>query len=734
MSAPSDRPPAWLTRDLASLLAALTPAQRAVVERLAAGTDPATVARETAPEIERSIWERCALVRAVDAQVYRVLTADLDPARCPAFEAFVQAPEAARADDPAETGGGARAIRAGLERVPRQSARYTLSDAVRHDLWRPWLAADRRADLTTWSVRLAAHYAERGADAEFDYVYHLIVASPEDAVRHFSTRFDEADARFDLARCFALLEVLRERTTLLRGALPQVQRDRWAYYGARALFAEDVYQTARFFAREEATRAFETFLSDPAHWIFHLHAPGGLGKTLFLRWTIARQLIPEPRRVPCVRIDFDFIAPDLLAQAPWLLVAPLAEQLNQQLPGAPLSTLLLDLRVPALLLRRPRGRDDEARVSPGVVERITREVAGEKDVPGRVASQLQSVLKPGQPVVVVLDTLEDTLLHDPTALLRALDYLAGLRARLPNLRLVLTSRYNLLDRLPEFAARAREATLTHELRPLEPEEGVQFLLTCGLDCSHPLAAVVARAEGNPFKLSLLAELCLADPDLDAAAVETLPSVDFAYLVDRVVKRIPEMAVRWVVRYGVIPRQLTPAYLEQVMWPELARSLTGTQPDDVPRGRLPEGTTKYLDRDWWTTTGALPTPADLWAQVKKYTSGRGWILSDTGDPDTLRFHSDVVVPMRKIVGRQPISEKLHRASAAWADQRAAADLGTGPPGAARRSTTVATSTLRRLWRSGARTWMRRSPTATARRWPASHVNRLDATTSRANASR
>ena len=59
-----------------------------------------------------------------------------------------------------------------------------------------------------------------------------------------------------------------------------------------------------------------------------------MGKTIFLRWLIARYCIPAPHNIPVARLDFDFL-PSLatIEKHPWLLLQPLAVQLNEQLAG-----------------------------------------------------------------------------------------------------------------------------------------------------------------------------------------------------------------------------------------------------------------------------------------------------------------------------------------------------------------------------------------------------------------
>src|SRR5207248_354468 len=132
------------------------------------------------------------------------------------------------------------------------------------------------------------------------------------------------------------------------------------YSAARNLFAEDYYLSAAYTPREDLHREVRKFLQDEARWIFHLHAPGGFGKTIFLRRLIARYAVPEPQQFPCARLDFDFINPGAVVLYPALLILPLAEQLNRQLPENPFDFLLPEARQTAIALRRAGVTDRAA--------------------------------------------------------------------------------------------------------------------------------------------------------------------------------------------------------------------------------------------------------------------------------------------------------------------------------------------------------------------------------------
>src|SRR6185503_5370650 len=74
--------------------------------------------------------------------------------------------------------------------------------------------------------------------------------------------------------------------------------------------------------------------------------------------------------------------------------------------------------------------------------------------------------------------------------------------------------------------------------------------------------LVARADGVPFVLALYADLVVQDPGIVLDRVSDRDP-QLVYLVDRVIDRIHEPLVRWLLRYGCVPRRLTFDYVQDV---------------------------------------------------------------------------------------------------------------------------------------------------------------------------
>ncbi|HEX5271306.1 MAG TPA: hypothetical protein VFW33_12490, partial [Gemmataceae bacterium] len=291
-----------------------------------------------------------------------------------------------------------------------------------------------------------------------------------------------------------------------------------------------------------------------------------------------------------------------------------------------------------------------------------------------VTDRFVKALREGEPpgsLVVVLDTLEDAQLHQPAALLSVIRILADLRSRLPSqptrwqrltdavrrllgrpgratrLILVLAGRYNLLDSpnnaLPGFRDDFGAQTLPLLLQEFSTDEAREYLVKKReLPRDEPAVGVITeRAGGNPFKLALYADLFWEG--VTAAEIAADPRVDEAYLIQRIVNRIKNEAVRWLLNYGVVPRRLTREFVERVMVPAL--------PD------------------------SCPDPAPAWDELKRYASTYSWVRGSGPEPDALQFQPDVVGPRRRLLASEDPAKyrELHERAAAYFAARVAPRL-------------------------------------------------------------
>jgi cellulose synthase operon protein C len=614
---------------------------------------------ETRPAGAQEMLRRAAIPRRFDAAMYNRLLRDPTLTEDLSFETFTTLPD--------------------VQKLPRDAG-YTIVSDTRFRLIVEW-----RRDAQSWVAwnRKIADYLEHSDPHDVPgRLYHLILAKAPDAAAFFEKQFEPAEAAFDLTRCYALLAVLDDLQSELGTELASARLRRQQQYRARALFANDYYRTNTYQQRPGALASFETMWNSAGDWIFHMHATGGMGKTMFLRWLVARHLVPL--RVACAKVDFDEINQANVARYPWLLLLPLCRQLNEQLPKTYFTELIEKLRPLEVLLHPPSRLRDPQRVD------YPAPIYEQGDLHSRLFA---SVLREANTeIAIVLDTVEGMTLADQFGPIFAL--FKGIHGEAPKMRLLLSGRYDVSLRLRALAA-ALESTLERSgsgpdtvrnaletrqlamefetasvscgLEPFSRDEARRYLRARAVTNGELVDAIVAKVyqhgdevggEGcNPFTVALLADLALGRDSLTAEEVSSFPSAHYVYLVERVVKRIPEQPLRWVVRYGVIPRRLTPDFIEAVLLKPLRRSLNGELVGDVPQEHVRQGH-KIRERDIWTPDpSANVTTEQLWRDLCRYEGPRGWIWRLPGPDEVVQFHGDVVDPMRDLLSSQPLFRTL-----------------------------------------------------------------------------
>ncbi len=386
-------------------------------------------------------------------------------------------------------------------------------------------------------------------------------------------------------------------------------------------------------------------------WALLLHAAGGLGKTMFLQWAIARWCVP--RGVPCALINFDYSDPAVIAAEPWVFALEIARQWNKQIPGGPLGSVI----------DRLEHWDSSSS------ENSLAHLVAALDLPGKVQA------------LIVLDTLEEVLIPRRHLLDRILGHLQGLRgqgARGERIRVILSGRYNLAQRLtPAELALTAPQPIVREILRFHRGESRDYLTRLR---KHPeddrVDAVVERCFDpderspgcTPLKLWLLSEVIKSEPHLTAQDIREIPQekLEVEYLIQRVINRIgatdlgpdgqplPQYRqLRWVLRYGVIPRRLTLDFLlAQRIRELLDNEIVGkTSRDKTDLGLTP----KQAELKPWSRTPEIPPGIqDLWEMLKTYAGESSWVRfapAEPNLPEALVFTPDVVNPMRALLLEQ-----------------------------------------------------------------------------------
>ncbi|MBO3752611.1 hypothetical protein J5X84_41725 [Streptosporangiaceae bacterium NEAU-GS5] len=551
-----------------------------------------------------------------------------------------------------------------VEPLTSATESYRIDPSLRRCAWERWWVDE---DLTPGATvipaalaRLAGRLAVSVGD-DLEELRQLILFAPAQAAGRFIELYRDADAAFDLVRCQDLIDVLisPELAHLVPVELAALREERQARLSARGMWAAEYRQSGRYIGRRDIERALASLTSGTSR-VVQLHAPGGMGKTMQLRWFIARHCLTAERLVPCAKIDMDAIDPVNAVRYPWLLLLEVAGQLNPQMPGAPFQELLRDHDRYRRALRRTASPDT------ALLGEIASATADGEEVVRRFLGILGDL---SGLVVVVFDTLEEMLLRpvaDPAAIS---DLLRRLHDAAPSIRLVLSGRYDLRDdQRTRFAERFPDAISI--LVPVFTAEEARRYLVERRGVREDLVEVMTRQSGGlPFSLALFGDLAAANPAVTAEEVAQARDPALLYCLDRILERIPDDRLRWLLRYGVVPRRLDLDFVGQVLRPELRRATAGDTAYDDPSldGRPPDRMEIFLPAPRPVEASDL---SSLWDDLIRYASATSWV-SPAG-PDAVTFHESLRGPVREFLRGHEVYERLHEAAHAYFLGRADAE--------------------------------------------------------------
>jgi cellulose synthase operon protein C len=548
----------------------------------------------------------------------------------------------------------------GVERTQPLSQEYRVVDAVAAEALEGWLRDDRN-ELIRFTGDVHSHLLRRSDKSPLEVLRFRIPLDPSGGLNEFDRLFDEADHAFDLATCNALVQMLRELDNFTAGTLsvslkllsPELRGrcdELIPYVAARGRFIEDYAKSTNYLQRTELFAQAEGFLKGDRSGIFPVYGAGGRGKTMFLRWLVARYCVPWSQRIPVAKIDFDDINIAKLKEFPQLILVRLAEQLNRQIMGAPFGEYL-ERNLPYVPIILPTPRIPE-----GIqVDGLEQELRDKRSL-AEAATQDFGYGVAGRQVVLILDTLEEAVLHFPDSLHAVVQMIKKIvqpTSKFGPIKLILSGRYNLKER-GFLSADDAEPVEVGLFSDLEAHDYLNNVRALNFDL---IPVVVAKAQGNPFILTLIADLIDQKDITNVKGIEELKP-EFSYLIRRIIDRIPdsEREVRWVVRYGVVPRRLTREFLEKVMEPHLQREL---QPGT---GHLDE--VKQYSSSF--PRGGILEVGTLWPALRSYADATGWLRADA---DELRFQPEVVEPMRTLLADEPIYRLLHLEALTWFEAQA-----------------------------------------------------------------
>ena len=500
-------------------------------------------------------------------------------------------------------------------------------------------------------------------DRPVEALHHLLAVDQDLALDLFAEAFEGALDRFDLAGGESLLAVFDGALPALDGPLRAARDDARLRLAQRLQWADDWYRSRRFLEREHSRERLERLLAGDGSQVLMLQAGGGLGKTMHLRWLTSR--LCAPRGLACARIDFDAVVPTVALEEPWLVLLALADQLNRQLPGGPFTELLThDLAgsLPRLWRAPQRGAT--------TVRTLRAAATAAASTRSRFARAINA-LPDASPVVLIIDTLEVAVLRTGAPLNGLLGDLQQLVEECPALRVVFAGRFSLAERVPSLAP-FLSAAIELPLEPFSLPERRRYLENRGFRDPELIETIAERSDGTPFKLALFAEIVEADGTIDAEDLKAYEQVDLMYLLERVLRRIDDRDVRWLLRYGAVPRMLDRRLVRKVMWPVMQREMP-TAEGDVARAGLPAKAA-----DTWTRRPGPRKLNELWDALAHHADRTSWVTVEGEEQyESMRLRPDVLQPMRRLVRdhNRDLHLELHRRAADDFRERALAEPDT-----------------------------------------------------------
>ncbi|WP_425825664.1 hypothetical protein [Streptomyces fractus] len=629
-----------------------------LVDRLGQGEPLDDIRRALLPTDWTDTLKAAAVARLFDEETYDSVVREFVGGTPPGLAALVE--------------------RGALEEIPGHLMCYQVPDAYRSAYLLSWLEDGDSTPLPQQLIllegQLSEHWRRRGRPVE--QLRHLMLADPDAAAQLFKDQFFAADAERDFTRCQDLIDVLldTDRATVAARPLLRLAADRAGYLRSRTYWAADYARCAQFLEPDGLWERARRLLSAQGPRVWQMHGTGGTGKTMQLRWLVSRRAVTAEADITCARIDFDVVDPLNAAHWPWLLLLEAAEQLEQRLPQR-VFTGLDKYAAYRSLLRRPTSRSaaeaargirsqDEGRIGREVVEAFT--------------SRFNKSFATEQPVLLVVDTLEEVVLRSASHTDGLLRLLGETVRACPSLRLILSGRQDLSIRHGQALASLGDYENV-QVRQFTPEEADRYLREVR-DVRHAglRDIIVRRSSGMPFHLALFADVTDQNPEVTAEELGSLRDPLIRYLVKRVLKRIEDPVVLWLVRYGVIPRRLRREHVHDILRPHLEKRMTDGPARDVDDPM----TDAHQLHDEGAVFPAVPPPDrerldEAWEKLLQYAGGSSWISEVAGDEESVVFHGVVLGPMRDLISDKNVFTDLHRDFAERFEQRADAAGETDP---------------------------------------------------------
>jgi peptidoglycan hydrolase-like protein with peptidoglycan-binding domain len=549
-----------------------------------------------------------------------------------------------------------------VQQLPGAKRRFRVPHALRRAAWTAanW-RVEKDGSLPSAAVSVARDMQKwcRDNDRPVERLRLLLQVDLGEAVPLFVDEFARRREERDGATCAALVSVVEDalaggvalpadQRAILESQVAEFRADLGVLeLGRRRHHDKDTY-LSRPRLQDEITAHLKN--DDPVL----VTGSAGQGKTTLLTWLVEQHvdgvLRGRRRYTACAVLDLDADHPALeLIDHPVLALLEIAHQIGSQVVGGgPFAAMAA--RQPAIRLKAGApGFDDD-----GETVRTR----------GEFVAALRTSAAAERPVLVVLDTFEDAMLHVRDKAEKLLGVLDHILAEEPaRLRLVVSGRAPADGDTVKAALRSAEPV---EVGPFTRDETHAFLTArwAGKPVVRPTAladVLFDKTGGTPWDLALGAVTVAADPGITPAALRAL-DIEAVWAADRVLNRIRERDLRWIVLLGTLTRRLDPDLVTDVLRPAAERIAREVTPLAKQRPERFRGSTP------------LRPGADLWRDLDRYRGSErtSWVRTDPDaePPDVVTLDPH----LRRALGRVAASghrvADVHSALAARLDRRAA----------------------------------------------------------------
>ncbi|MGY8662418.1 ATP-binding protein [Bradyrhizobium sp. UFLA05-109] len=414
-----------------------------------------------------------------------------------------------------------------------------------------------------------------------------------------------------------LLTTGKELASILGGTLEGTvaRGNRWVELVYRR--KQDERLLKDFVERTEEIKEVEKLLLPSAeHWALHFVGPGGVGKSMLVRYITSR--LASQRKIAVARIDFDHLSPEYPLRRPGQLLSALADELQSFSLSTRQDKLAEEFQQRVLQLHEAiSGPAGAVKGSADPVS--TTELKPEADpLVSTRRAEFQDALDTfcdlllplPAPVLLILDTCEELAKLTPSgamlpSLMAAFDMLEYVHKKVPSVRVIFAGRRLLAlsgEEQPngtagwyvDEAATAAKGHLPkcksylriHQLRGFDREDSETLLhRKSGRELDDAMKkAVLARSREpsaaipilrvtpeapdladeryNPFDLALYGDWLGESPQLTAAEISS--GIADPYVELRIVKRIKHAIVRAVLPAAILLRRFDKDMLQSAM--------------------------------------------------------------------------------------------------------------------------------------------------------------------------